>query len=536
MSITPKTWILGIAIGLLTVAATCLFALPVTAHNYAAFLASPYYGPPGDGVSQRWTDGHDGIDFVLRFAPVLAATSGSVDRAQWNNPLCHDEDQPNCGGSISGFGLYVRISHNVAGEMNYTYYGHLSVARITMGTINKGEWIGTSGDSGNSTGPHLHFEVRHGCDTGQRPPNGCTVNPDNAGDSGVSLWNDGEWTGVNPAASVPERRFPMPSTYGAELVVDDTPDNTGGFTKGRGTITCPPNICQYWYPVQNGGYTNDYYYSFDNDTTINYWAEWHPNLLAFGNYEVLAWMPCSGDFGSWSAPYYIQHLNGGTSVVVDQLTLSRSAGDTIVCNRWISLGVYLSQSGTSTYVRLTDATGELNVVRSLGADAVKFVRVNVGAFETENFRVNNSPRNSHEWAFSTYAPGYVGTGYMAAIPNDDANIGDQSGPELQYRVTFPSAGTYYVWLRGRGGPTCCTPNTLNDSIWFGLNGGSVNRMAGWENGTVWAWKNRQGYNDPTRITINVPTPGLQTINIWMREATMRIDQVLFTPDSSHTPQ
>jgi murein DD-endopeptidase MepM/ murein hydrolase activator NlpD len=215
-----------------------LGAKSATAHGPTATFGSPYYGAPGDGVWRRWLAGgvHYGIDFLLRWTSVLAAADGSVEFASWFNSGCHDEDQPGCADiSQSGFGLYVRINHGPADHPYRTIYGHLSVARTAMGTVRKGEWIGTSGDSGYSSTPHLHFEVRH---NGLAQTN--AVNPDNEG--GVSLWNDGEWSGTIPATPVPAWRFPTLSAYGGETVIDDTPDNTGGFTKGRsGTIACPPD-------------------------------------------------------------------------------------------------------------------------------------------------------------------------------------------------------------------------------------------------------------------------------------------------------
>jgi len=481
------------------------------AHNPTAFLSSPYYG--NAGRNQNFNPPHNGIDFALAWAPILAAANGSVDFVGWQNMACHDEDDPGCTPLQAGFGLYVRIDHGPAGHAYKTYYAHLSVARRNLGAVSRNQWIGTSGDSGNSTGPHLHFEVRHA---------DVAVNPDNEG--GVRLWTDGEWVvDANPA-----RPLPTLSTYGAEIIVDDTPDNTGGFTKGRGaTIACPPDPnCTQWNRVTTTGYAGDMYWKNDNDNTVDYWAQWRPSLPQTANYQVFAYIPCT-NATSWQVPYTVNNGSSGVLVVIDQLTL---------CNQWIGLGFMSSPAGASAYVKVDDATGEAGVVRRIGVDAVKFVRVNVGPFENENYRVNNSPRSGHSWTFANGVGGFGGSGYMEATPNDGANLGDLSGPELQYRVAFPTAGTYYAWIRGRGGPTNGTVNTNDDSLWFGLNGGLVERMAGWENGTAWLWKNRRGYNDATRITVNVPTPGLHTVNIWMREDGLRIDRVLFSQDASHTPQ
>ena len=531
-----KPWLQHFIIVILAISVLFVNPKPVVAHNYTAFLASPYYGPPGDGISQRWTTTHDGIDFLLRWASVLSAADGNVDRATWNNPLCHDESQPDCGGTTSGFGLYVRINHNIAGETNYTYYGHLSVARTTIGAVNKGQWIGTSGDSGNSTGPHLHFEVRHGCDTPGRPPTGCAVNPDNAGGTGISLWNDGEWAGANPTVSVPAWRFPTLSIYGGDTIIDDTPDNTAGFTKGRNVSTaCPPDSCPFWYRVTTAGRSGDYYWTNDNDNTVDYWAEWRPNLPAFGNYEVSTWVPCGGgggsnnDFASWRSPYTVQRFDAATTVIVDQLTLSRSG----VCDRWIGLGVYLSQSGASTFIRLTDGTGETGAVRHVGVDAVKLTRVNVGTFESENYR-SRIARGGKNWELQTGIGGYIGSGYMQALPNSGTNINTgytTTSPELQYRVVFPTAGTYYIWLRGYGG------NGQDDSIHAGLDNqgpASADRICGcgWIN-PGWQWG--IWTLDGPQATISVATPGLHTFHLWMREDGFSVDQVLLTQDSGFTP-
>lgn len=108
---------------------------------------------PFDGefaVTQRFgekiTDpaGHTGIDYALYLGtPVLAACSGTVSR------VAHLQ---------SGYGIHVVIDHE--GGLQ-TVYAHLSRANVRIGkTVAEGEVIGMSGNTGNSTGPHLHFEVR----------------------------------------------------------------------------------------------------------------------------------------------------------------------------------------------------------------------------------------------------------------------------------------------------------------------------------------------------------------------------------------
>ncbi|HEY4887854.1 MAG TPA: peptidoglycan DD-metalloendopeptidase family protein [Candidatus Dormibacteraeota bacterium] len=87
---------------------------------------------------------HTGIDLVEPFAsPIYAADDGVVALV---------------GVSSSGYGNYVVIAHS--GGLD-TLYGHLSAALVKVGQpVTQGQPIGLEGSTGNSTGPHLHFELR----------------------------------------------------------------------------------------------------------------------------------------------------------------------------------------------------------------------------------------------------------------------------------------------------------------------------------------------------------------------------------------
>lgn len=86
---------------------------------------------------------HSGVDIGAYYAsPVLAADSGTVIDAGW----------------IGGYGNTVIIDH---GGGYSTLYGHCSALYVSYGqTVTKGQQIAAVGSTGNSTGPHLHFEVR----------------------------------------------------------------------------------------------------------------------------------------------------------------------------------------------------------------------------------------------------------------------------------------------------------------------------------------------------------------------------------------
>ena len=86
---------------------------------------------------------HKGIDIAAtRGTPILATASGKVSFAGWS----------------SGYGYLVKIDHGNGVE---TYYGHCSKLYVSAGdTVEAGKQIAAVGSTGNSTGNHLHFEIR----------------------------------------------------------------------------------------------------------------------------------------------------------------------------------------------------------------------------------------------------------------------------------------------------------------------------------------------------------------------------------------
>ena len=94
------------------------------------------------GVKQRWGRWHKGIDIGARYAPVYASASGYAYTLK--NP--------------GGYGNYILIVH---GDGWCTLYGHLDSYNVGYGQyVSQGQVIATSGNTGASTGPHLHFEIR----------------------------------------------------------------------------------------------------------------------------------------------------------------------------------------------------------------------------------------------------------------------------------------------------------------------------------------------------------------------------------------
>ena len=97
---------------------------------------------------------HKGLDIAAsNGTPIVAAADGVVTYASYNS---------------GGYGNLVKISHGNGVE---TYYGHCSKLYVKVGqTVQAGDSIAAVGSTGNSTGNHLHFEIRL---------NGTQVNPQN---------------------------------------------------------------------------------------------------------------------------------------------------------------------------------------------------------------------------------------------------------------------------------------------------------------------------------------------------------------------
>ena len=106
-------------------------------------LIWPASGSISSGFGMRWGRLHAGIDMPLPEGTGLrAADSGTVAIAGW----------------VGGYGNYTCIQHG--GSLS-TCYGHQSSISVSVGqSVSQGQVIGYSGNTGNSTGPHLHFEVR----------------------------------------------------------------------------------------------------------------------------------------------------------------------------------------------------------------------------------------------------------------------------------------------------------------------------------------------------------------------------------------
>ena len=114
-----------------------------TGQASAAGFIWPVHGVLTSGYGWRWGRMHEGIDLAVGVGtPVVAAAAGTVIVAGW----------------LGGYGNLVVVDH---GNGISTAYGHNTSVTVGVGqSVAQGQLISYSGNTGHSTGPHLHFEVR----------------------------------------------------------------------------------------------------------------------------------------------------------------------------------------------------------------------------------------------------------------------------------------------------------------------------------------------------------------------------------------
>ena len=169
-------------------------------------------------------------------------------------------------------------------------------------------------------------------------------------------------------------------------------------------------------------------------------------------------------------------------------------------------------------------------------------RIPVGGIvvvEAENYD-GKLAQGGKDWLFFS-TPGGTGTfsgaGYMQALPESGAAINEPAhltgAPRLDYCIDFPVAGQWRVWLRGNdivtGGNSVHVGIDNTDSAdpndnRIGNSGGAT----GWGD-AVWKWTRDADVN--TRIAfVTVPSAGLHTFSVWMREDSVIMDKILLTTD------
>ncbi len=321
-------------------------------------------------------DGHNGLDVDMDYEQVISAADGIVWWADYTIPNCHN-------GSNCSYGMQVKIKHTINGEIYSTRYAHLTTIAIEVGQlVTSGKIIGTSGSTGASTGPHLHFDVSICINTicaddndfrpidpfGWQPipespiqldPWALAQNP-NGADSWC-LWRDGQFVNLcNPNRISNPIKAPL---HGDEIIVDDSIYNIAGFSKGfngSGNNICVgiDPACREWWETNGTGWGNHTYRTITNGLAGNFnsidnWAKWKPQVFTPGNYEILVYVPeylgFSNDTFTWQAHFSV--LN--SSAILENKIVDEYIGEGQAYNprnKWLSLGIHSLDSNSAVYL------------------------------------------------------------------------------------------------------------------------------------------------------------------------------------------
>ena len=210
---------------------------------------------------------------------------------------------------------------------------------------------------------------------------------------------------------------------------------------------------------------------------------------------IFSWTPQTGDAAA--SPYAV--IFTAVDAANPQLTSSETI--LITVNAANSNSAYLQDSGSKKIVSI----------------------------EAENYHDSTPAPDGHIWV-PISGTNYSGGTAVQAVPADKLYRGpgySSTSPRLDYQVEFVTTGTHYLWVRGLGA------NSGSDSLYVGLDGAEVatgeNFNGFLPNGSL-VWSGKSG----TSVrTLNIPTVGVHTINVWMRESGMVFDKLVLTTDPGY---
>ena len=216
--------------------------------------------------------------------------------------------------------------------------------------------------------------------------------------------------------------------------------------------------------------------------------------------------------------------SGKSSGVVRTLQIATAGVHTI--------NVWMRESGM-VFDKLVLTTDAAYVPSSTGpAESLPPVATaNLISLEAEHFTLNTAGLDGHSWQ-DTSGSNYSGSAAMNALPVDRISVDSgyaATNPMLSYQVSFASAGTHYLWVRGLG------PSTSADSLHVGLDGAEVSTGSNFNGFTptgslVWS-----GKSSGVVRTLQVATAGVHMVNVWMRESGMVFDKLVLTTDAAYVP-
>jgi hypothetical protein len=158
--------------------------------------------------------------------------------------------------------------------------------------------------------------------------------------------------------------------------------------------------------------------------------------------------------------------------------------------------------------------------------------------EAEHFFSSSTATDGHLWVPVNTRPNATGSSYMSVLPDNGANRGnagfETNGPQLNFRISFASAGVNYLWVRGGD----LLNNGAGDSVHAGFNDlveASGTQLASNPNFQTATWNWSGTNNAGAKVTFTVPAPGTYNVNFWMREDGFLFDKLLLTTDEAFVP-
>jgi len=172
----------------------------------------------------------------------------------------------------------------------------------------------------------------------------------------------------------------------------------------------------------------------------------------------------------------------------------------------------------------------------MAADMTGPIRMTV--LEAEHYGVNAEGSGSADgWSWVEQAGGgSIGDGYLQALPDAGLRVGgsgviESDLPRLTYPTYFSEPGAHFLWLKG------AADDGGDDSVYYGLDGVVTNTLASEAArlaiGSEFGWLSQRGDGD--RPVIDVPSAGLHTVDLWLREDGARIDRLALTASETYVP-
>ena len=165
------------------------------------------------------------------------------------------------------------------------------------------------------------------------------------------------------------------------------------------------------------------------------------------------------------------------------------------------------------------------------ADELHIAVDGIIAIEAEH-AVDNIVAANRSWVSGNRGGSRANSSLIASPDTGLIRFSNNDTPHLRYQVVFPEAGSWRVWVRGWG--DAVGSEGKSDSVHVGINGtlADAAAMQGFTAGG-WVWSNSTrggGF-----ATVQVTSPGQQTIDVWMREDGFEIDALVLTLDGNYVP-